>query len=201
MQAPMIPSSPHVPITAIGSVARDRVIRKFVEYWPVVEAVAQMSKDPSTKVGAIALDDKLNIVATGRNGFPRGVEDTPERYADRDTKYRLVSHAEQNLIAQAAYSGRSLAGTTLLVSSLYPCANCAKSIIQAGVVRVISPRFDGNERWIEESRWARLMFTEAGVECLYIEDLMRNLAVAEKNDRQKSFRFDDLVRGDAAVLA
>ena len=176
------------------------MIRKFVEYWSVVEAVAQMSKDPSTKVGAIALDDKLNIVATGRNGFPRGVEDTPERYADRDTKYRLVSHAEQNLIAQAAYSGRSLAGTTLLVSSLYPCANCAKSIIQAGIVRVISPRFDGNERWIEEARWARLMFTEAGVECLYIEDLLADFAVSEKNGPQKQLELRYFWDTEPAVL-
>lgn len=141
---------------------------KYLKFWPIVEAVASMSKDPSTKVGAIALDENLNIIATGFNGFPRGVNDDPSRYADRETKLRLVSHAEQNLIAQAAYGGRSLRGATLLVSSLYPCSNCAKSIIQSGVSRVISPPPDTSERWREESQWAKIMFNESHVEIIHV---------------------------------
>lgn len=89
-------------------------------------------------------------------------------YADRDIKLRLVSHAEQNLIAQAAYGGRSLRGATLLVSKLYPCSSCAKSIIQAGVVRVISPNPSDNVRWADESKWAQLMFSESGVEVIHV---------------------------------
>lgn len=153
---------------ALISALRNRGAARFMKFWPLVEAVAQMSKDPSTKVGALALDDNLNIIATGYNGFPRGVDDNPDRYSDRETKLRLVSHAEQNLIAQAAYGGRSLKGATLLVSSLFPCSSCAKSIIQAGVVRIISPRPDESERWAEESKWAKLMFDEAGVEQMYV---------------------------------
>lgn len=144
------------------------LINKFLKFWPVVEAVAEMSKDPSTKVGALALDNNMNIIATGFNGFPRGVSDTLERYADRDIKLRLVSHAEQNLIAQAAYGGRSLRGATLLVSKLYPCSSCAKSIIQAGIVRVISPNPSDNVRWADESKWAQLMFSESGVEVIHV---------------------------------
>ena len=146
-------------------------LNKFLKFWPIVEAVASMSKDPSTRVGALALDDNMNIIATGFNGFPRGVKDDISRYMDRDTKLRLVSHAEQNLIAQAAYGGRTLKGSTILVSSLYPCANCAKSIIQAGVVRVMSPEPDSSDRWLEESKWAKLMFDESSVEQIYVRKI------------------------------
>lgn len=172
MHYPVMFESLSGPLASDGRVTtaltQDAVVAKFMKFWPIVEAVASMSKDPSTKVGSIALDENLNIVATGFNGFPRGVMDLQERYADRDTKLRLVSHAEQNLIAQAAYGGRSLKGATLLVSSLYPCANCAKSIIQSGIIRVISPKPDSSERWAEESKWAQLMFKEAKVETVYV---------------------------------
>ena|GEM_PF-219837 len=140
---------------------------KWGKFVPIAQAVAGMSKDPSTKVGALALDEGRNIVATGYNGFPRGVEDATERYEDRPTKYKLISHAEQNLVAQAAYGGRSLRGCTVILSALYPCSACAKSLIQAGVVRVISPNPNTDPRWEEEAKWAELMFSEAGVEVLH----------------------------------
>ena len=151
-----------------SQITKQKTVAKFLRFWPVVEAVATMSKDPSTKVGALALDDNFNIVATGFNGFPRGVSDDPSRYEDRVVKLKLVSHAEQNLIAQAAYGGRSLRGATMLVSSLFPCSNCAKSIIQSGVVRIISPEPDTSERWQEESKLAKLLFDEASVELIYV---------------------------------
>lgn len=136
----------------------------WLKFLPVVQAIAGLSKDPSTKVGAIALDDNRNIVSVGYNGFPRGVKDLPERYNDRPTKYKLISHAEQNLVAQAAFAGKSLAGTTVILSALYPCSSCAKSLIQAGVKRVISPNPEADPKWAEEAKWAQLMFEEAGVE-------------------------------------
>ena len=144
-----------------------RPTHKWLKFLPIVKAVAALSKDPSTKVGCIALDDSRNIVATGYNGFPRGVNDDPARYNDRPTKYKLISHAEQNLVAQAAFSGQSLAGTTVVLSALYPCSACAKSLIQAGVKRIIAPMPDTDPRWAEEARWAQLMFAEAGVEVIH----------------------------------
>lgn len=148
----------------------DPFVRKVLSYLPVARAVASMSRDPSTKVGVVAFDDNLNIIATGRNGFPRGVTDSPERYENRETKYRLISHGEQNLVAQAAYGGRSLKGATVLLTSLFPCAACAKSLIQSGVVRIVSPRPDTNPRWEEEAKWAGIMFEEAGVEIIYYDE-------------------------------
>lgn len=169
----------------------ERRTARFMKFWPLVEAVAQMSKDPSTKVGALALDDNLNIIATGYNGFPRGVDDAPERYADRETKLRLVSHAEQNLIAQAAYGGRSLKGATLLVSSLFPCSSCAKSIIQAGVARIISPPPDESARWAEESKWAKLMFDEAGIEQIFISDRTNNSTKQKEQETDHGVAIDN----------
>ena len=144
-------------------------LQKYRKFWVVADAVAAMSKDPSTKVGAVALDENMNIVATGYNGFPRGVTDTFERYADRDIKLKMVSHAEQNLVAQAAYAGHSLKGSTVVLTSLYPCSSCAKSLIQAGVRRIITVDPKSNPRWEDEAKWASLMFYEAGVEILFDE--------------------------------
>ena len=144
-------------------------VKRILAYIPIAQAVSALSKDPSTKVGAVALDDNMNIVATGRNGFPRGVVDLPERYENREIKYKLISHSEQNLVAHAAYSGHSLKGTTVLLTALFPCSSCAKSLIQAGVIRILAPKTVENMRWEEEAKWANLMFAEAGVEVIYYE--------------------------------
>lgn len=141
----------------------------YLKFMAVAEAFAAMSKDPSTKVGAIALTDNRIMISSGYNGFPRGVNDSAARYEDRTTKYALVSHAEANLVAQAAYSGHSLKDSTVLVTPLHPCASCAKLLVQAGVKRVISPVPHIEERWKQESEWASTIFTEAGVEVVFVE--------------------------------
>ena len=141
---------------------------KYTKFWPIVEAVAAMSKDRSTQVGAIALDDNFNILATGYNGFPRGVDDNSEARHERPAKYLWTSHAEENLVAQSAYSGRSLKGSTVLVSALFPCATCARMLIQAGVKRVIAPPAKSNARWAEQNEVAAMMFKEASVEVVEI---------------------------------
>ncbi len=154
-----------------GSPARSKTVTpsRILKYLPVAQAIASLSKDPSTKVGAVAFDENMNIVATGYNGFPRGVVDDPKRYENRELKYELICHAEQNLVAQAAYAGHSLKGSTVLLTSLFPCQECAKSLIQAGVVRLISPRPDTDPRWAEAAEFASLMFKEAGVEIIHYE--------------------------------
>jgi dCMP deaminase len=136
---------------------------KYTKFIAVAQAFAGMSKDPSTQVGAIALDDKMNVVSAGYNGFPRGVKDLPARYLDRETKYRMVSHAEANLVAQAAYGGRSLAGCTVIVLPLPPCSSCAKLLIQAGVARVLYQVSGDTSRWEDSFKLSKLMFDEAGV--------------------------------------
>lgn len=97
---------------------------------------AKRSKDPNTQVGACIVDRNNVILTTGYNGFPQGCSDDEFPW-DREgevTKYPFVVHAELNAILNA--SGKSLRGSRLYVA-LFPCNECAKAIIQAGVSEVV----------------------------------------------------------------
>lgn len=130
----------------------------------LAEHVASWSKDPRTKVGAVVVDKKKRVVSLGYNGFPRGVLDFDERYDDRDVKHLFVAHAERNALDNAPLM---VDGCTLYVS-LLPCNECAKSIIQKGIIKVVTyiPDREG-----EKFGWdtTKLMFKEAGVEIEYVE--------------------------------
>lgn len=100
---------------------------------------AMRSKDPNTQVGACIVNDDNRIVSVGYNGFPRGCsdEDFPwERKADNqnDTKYPFVCHAELNAILNS--NGIGVKGSRIYVA-LFPCNECAKAIIQAGIKEII----------------------------------------------------------------
>ena len=73
----------------------------------LAEYVSTASKDPSTKVGAVIVDDERRVVSLGYNGLPRGVDDTEERLNNRDLKYRIIVHAERNslLFARGSVKG------------------------------------------------------------------------------------------------
>lgn len=124
--------------------------------------VATWSKDPSMKVGAVVVDDKRSIRATGYNGPPREVLDQERRW-ERPGKYNYVAHAEENAVAQAARIGVSLSGCTLYVSSLPPCSTCARLIIQSGIIRVVVESTEIPERWADSMEASRCMFKEAGI--------------------------------------
>jgi dCMP deaminase len=99
---------------------------------------AERSKDPSTQVGACIVDEQNRILSTGYNGFPHGCSDDDFPW-NRDeslgeTKYQFVVHAELNAILNAR--GKSLSGSKVYVA-LFPCNECAKAIIQAGIAEVI----------------------------------------------------------------
>jgi len=131
--------------------------------WAVemAEHIAKLSKDPSTKVGAVIFDDKRRIVSAGYNGLPRGVEDRASRLENRERKYRMTQHAERNALA---FANASLHGTTLVCT--HPCcAQCAGAVIQAGVAHVLFPRPSDEmlRRWADDFADAMIMFKEAGV--------------------------------------
>jgi dCMP deaminase len=123
---------------------------------------AQRSKDPSTQVGACIVDLNNRILSTGYNGFPHGCSDDDFPWnrdeSAGDTKYPFVVHAELNAILNAA--GKSLNGSKLYVA-LFPCNECAKAIIQAGVTEVIylSDKYSGTPSVCASKR----MLTSAGV--------------------------------------
>ena len=99
---------------------------------------AERSKDPNTQVGACIVDDQNRILSTGYNGFPQGCSDDEFPWAregaEGETKYQFVVHAELNAILNSR--GKNLSGSKLYVG-LFPCNECAKAIIQAGVGEVV----------------------------------------------------------------
>ena len=117
------------------------------EYFMGVAHLSGMrSKDPNTQVGACIVSRDNKILSMGYNGFPIGCSDEEfswEREGEwLDTKYPFVTHGELNAILN--YRGGSLEGTKLYVS-LFPCNECAKAIIQAGIKTVVydSDKYDG----------------------------------------------------------
>jgi len=125
--------------------------------------ISEWSKDPSTKVGCVVVGEDREVRSTGFNGFPRGIEDTAERLNDRDQKYPMICHAEENAIMHAARIGISLKGCTAYVT-WPPCSRCARSLIQAGVREVVYPAdSEIPERWEEDFEISNRMMSEAGV--------------------------------------
>ena len=117
------------------------------EYFMGVAQLSGMrSKDPSTQVGACIVSKDNKILSLGYNGFPCGCSDDDfpwEREGEElNTKYPFVTHSELNAILN--YRGGSLEGTKLYVS-LFPCTECAKAIIQAGIKTVVydSDKYQG----------------------------------------------------------
>ncbi|MEI8129755.1 MAG: deaminase, partial [bacterium] len=100
----------------------------------------------------------------GWNGFPRGIADTPERYEDRDIKYRLVAHAESNAIINAARNGVNVKGSTIYISHP-PCNECSKLIVQAGIKKVVHRRLtpDMESRWGTLLKYSDLLLSEGHV--------------------------------------
>jgi len=138
-------------------------------YISLAREVSSWSKDPSSRIGAVAVSPGGRILATGYNGFPRGIDDDPDRYINRETKYALVVHAEMNCIYNATYNGVSLDGASMYVWGLPMCSECAKGVIQVGISKVY---WNANgiigERWNESSNLATQVLEEAGVEVIQV---------------------------------
>ena len=137
---------------------------RFLE---LAKHIAQWSKDPSTKIGAVIVRPDKTIASVGYNGFPRGIADD-ERLRERLVKYQLIIHAEMNAILNAK---EPLNGYTLYT---WPpalqsptCDRCASHIIQTGIIRVVSYLAKNNDplalRWKEQYKKARNLYEEAGV--------------------------------------
>lgn len=125
--------------------------------------ISRWSKDPSTQVGCVVVGPDREIRSTGFNGFPRGIEDSLERLTDREQKYPLICHAEENAIMHAARIGISLKGCRAYVT-WPPCTRCARSLIQAGVDEIIYPgALSIPQRWQSDFEMSTTMFAEAGV--------------------------------------
>jgi len=140
--------------------------------------ISTRSKDPSAKVGAIIVDAERRIVGSGYNGFPRHVSDDPERYTNRETKLRMVVHAEVNAILN---STKSVRGCTL-ISTRAPCCACSGVIIQSGVDVVICPDQAANSKWNDDWMVAKQMLLEAGVVIDHLHLPRNGMSLEEYNE-------------------
>lgn len=124
--------------------------------------VSKWSKDPSTKVGSIIVDDQKHVLSLGFNGFPRGISDD-FRLDDRAVKYEMVIHGEVNALLHAK---GDVKGSTVYLWPFISCSRCASLLIQAGVKRIVAPQATDEqlERWKDAFQLSHDLFYEAGVE-------------------------------------
>ena len=122
---------------------------------------ATWSKDPSTQVGAVIVDQNKRVVSLGFNGFPQGCDDHGDALENRELKLLRTIHAEDNAIL---FAQRDITGMTIYVTHA-PCARCAAKIVQSGACRVVHPDLPTvfAARWRDDLLAAYDMFREAGV--------------------------------------
>lgn len=140
---------------------------RIAKYLFMARAAAFFSKDPSTQVGALIVGPAGEIRGTGYNGAPRGSRaDEDGRCETRPEKYFWMEHAERNAIYNAARCGTPTAGCMMLITHA-PCMDCARAIVQAGIVGVVWPVLTDSAhiaRWAEHADRVLQLFAECGVE-------------------------------------
>ena len=136
-----------------------------LRYLDLAKQLSSWSKDPSTKVGCVAIGNEGQVLSQGYNGFPRNVLDSEERYLDKETKYNYIVHAEMNCIYHASINGVSLLNSHLFVYGLIICHECAKGIIQVGIKKVYMKKYKQiPEKWEKSFLLTKQLFKEGGVD-------------------------------------
>ena len=135
-------------------------------YLDICQVVGTRSKDPNTQLGCIVVGPNHEIRSTGYNSFPRGIrDDVPERLV-RPEKYLWIEHAERNAICNAARAGTATEGCTIYVE-IMPCMDCARAIVQAGIVEVVVSgdrmREYSSELYDQHFHNSEVLFSEAKV--------------------------------------
>ena len=140
---------------------------KWVEYfYKIADQIKEKSKYNHTKIGAVIVGKDKEIVSTGYNSFPRGIEDNKKERQERPEKYYWFEHAERNAIYNAALIGVSTKGCTMYLTCGIPCADCARGIINAGIIRIFAVRDEEakSQKWKDSAERSMEMFKEAGVD-------------------------------------
>lgn len=137
----------------------------------IAHQIKLKSKDEYTQIGAVIVGTDNEIVSTGYNSFPRGIDDGIDERQERPEKYYWFEHAERNSIYNAARIGVSTKETTMYLTCGIPCADCCRGIINAGIKKIVCE--NGNqlmgEKWEESEKRSLVMLKEAGVEIEYYE--------------------------------
>ena len=135
------------------------------EYFMGIAVLSSMrSKDPSTQVGACLVDRDKKILSMGYNGMPKCCDDDEYPWerdgAPLESKYIFVCHAELNAILNC--HGGSVKDA-ICYTTLFPCNECAKAIIQSGISEVVylSDKYAETDSTLAAKR----MFKSAGIQC------------------------------------
>lgn len=141
---------------------------KWNKHWlKVAEIISEVSKDKSTKVGAVIIGPNNEVLSTGYNGFPRGCDDGVLERHERPEKYFWTEHAERNAVYNASRNGIKLEGSTLYCT-LLPCMDCARAVTQSGIRKVITNNrgsaLTNYSNWLESFRRTEQLFKECNVE-------------------------------------
>ena len=133
------------------------------------EHISTWSKDNSSKIGAVIVDEDRTVIATGYNGMPRGVNDTVESRHQRPEKYKWYEHAERNAIYNAARVGVATKGC-IIVIPWFPCCDCARAIVQSGIVHLVAFEPDYNHAtWGQDFGISREILAEGGVKMTLLD--------------------------------
>lgn len=137
----------------------------------IAHMVKLKSKDKYTQIGAVVVGKDNQIVSTGYNSFPRGIDDTLDERQERPEKYYWFEHAERNSLYNAALIGVSTKGCTMYLTCGIPCSDCSRGIINSGISKIVCERIGGavGNLWDEHAKRSLQMFNEAGVVIEYYE--------------------------------
>lgn len=140
-------------------------------FMTLIPFIAARSKDPNTQVGCIIVGQDNAIRSTGYNSFPRGINDNVPERLERPEKYMYIEHSERNGIYAAAKIGIPLDGCKIY-QNLLPCMDCARAIIQVGIVQIIYNTFEQKKFITTSPKYAgdfdkvRQMLSEADVDII-----------------------------------
>jgi dCMP deaminase len=143
----------------------------WTEYFlGIAEQVKLKSKDKSTQIGAVIVGIDNEVLSTGYNSFPRGMDDSIQERQERPEKYFWFEHAERNAIYNAARIGVSLKNSVIYLTSGLPCMDCARGIVNSGIKTVYCKKIcttKNKDKWeISQSKTIEL-FNECGIEVIY----------------------------------
>ena len=136
----------------------------------IAEQVKLKSKDESTQIGAVIVGEDNEILSTGYNSFPRGLNDDIKERQERPQKYFYIEHAERNAVFNAARVGIPINNSTIYLTSGLPCSDCARAIINSGIKKIYCKQVcttKNKEKWEESQRISLEMLKECGVDVEY----------------------------------
>jgi dCMP deaminase len=137
----------------------------------MAQFVATWSKDRSRSTSALIVNERNVLLSIGWNGFPRGIDDEKDERHERPAKYLWTEHAERNAIYNAASIGIPLLGCKMYLP-WYPCADCARAIIQSGIAEIycVEPDWD-DAIWGTSFKMVREMLTETDINVTFVSGI------------------------------